>query len=34
MTASTLLAGGIELVDGIHRWAAATEIGIDMVPVR
>ena len=28
-----LQAGGIELVDGIHRWAVAAEIGIDIVPV-
>lgn len=33
LIARTLLAGGIELVDGIHRWAVAVEIGIDVVPV-
>jgi hypothetical protein len=33
LTARALLTGGVELVDGIHRWAVADELGIDVVPV-
>jgi hypothetical protein len=29
-----LLAGGVELVDGVHRWTVAGELGIDLVPVK
>jgi hypothetical protein len=25
--------GGVELIDGIHRWAVADQLGIDPVPV-
>jgi ParB-like chromosome segregation protein Spo0J len=28
------LDGHIELVNGVHRWAIATELGIDLLPVR
>jgi hypothetical protein len=28
-----LLAGGVELVNGLHRWVVAGELGIDVVPV-
>jgi hypothetical protein len=28
------LDGHIELVNGVHRWAIAAELGIDMLPVR
>jgi hypothetical protein len=27
------MAGRVELVDGIHRWAVAAELGIEVVPV-
>ena len=29
-----LLAGGVELVDGLHRWTVAGELGIGLVPVK
>jgi hypothetical protein len=29
-----LLAGGVELVDGLHRWTVADELGIGLVPVK
>ena len=31
--ARTLLSGEIELVDGLHRWVVATELGVGVVPV-
>jgi hypothetical protein len=33
LTGRKLLAGGVELVDGLHRWAVADELGIDLAPV-
>jgi hypothetical protein len=33
LNARRLLAGGVELVNGLHRWAVATERGIDVIPV-
>jgi hypothetical protein len=28
------LSGGLELVNGLHRWAVALELGIGVVPVK
>ncbi len=33
LTARKLPSGRVELVDGLHRWAVATELGFDLVPV-
>ena len=33
LEAMTLLSGEIELANGLHRWAVAGELGIDVVPV-
>lgn len=34
LEATTLLSGEIELTNGLHRWVVATELGIDVMPVR
>lgn len=34
LDARRLLSGEIELVNGLHRWAVADELGVDVVPVK
>jgi hypothetical protein len=34
LEAMTLLSGEIELVNGLHRWVVAQELGVGMVPVK
>jgi len=34
LEATTLLSSGLELVNGLHRWAVALELGIGVAPVK
>jgi hypothetical protein len=34
LDATMLLSGEIELTNGLHRWVVASELGIDVVPVK
>lgn len=34
LKARALLSGEIELVNGLHRWVVASELGISVVPVK
>lgn len=34
LEATTLLSGKLELVNRLHRWAVALELGIGFVPVK
>ena len=34
LDATMLLSGEIELTNGLHRWVVASELGVDVVPVK